>query len=128
MDASEGYHQLLCLQSHPHLQPRYLIGVRNKRTNVITWQPAPLHIMTRRVKALKGPPPETATDLERIAARNALGETFGTKKAVKAIRAAARNKVDVSAMGTVTELLQDSIQTNTETLPTKGMSRHIEAG
>ena len=58
---------------------------------------------------------------ERSLQRNILGETFGTKKAQKAIRASERNKVDVSAMDDVTVHIQDSIDANTKTLPTQGM-------
>lgn len=52
--------------------------------------------------------------------RNRLGETFGTKKAQSAIRAAERNRVDVDAMRGVAMHLQDRIQENTESLPTQG--------
>ena len=100
---------------------RYLIGVHNKKTNVVTIRPAPMQIMTRRVKGLKNlaPAPSTSST-ERIVQRNTLGETFGTKKAQKAIRAAERNKIDVSAMQGVTDHIQDSIESNTKSLPTKG--------
>ena len=57
---------------------------------------------------------------ERIKQRNELGETFGTKKAQSAIRAQERNRVDVDAMRGVAVHLQESIQQNTESLPTKG--------
>ena len=57
---------------------------------------------------------------ERIKQRNKLGETFGTKKAQSAIRAQERNRVDVDAMRGVAVHLQESIQQNTESLPTKG--------
>ncbi len=62
------------------------------------------------MKALKNIAPITSLTAERIVARNALGETFGTKKAQKAIRAAERNKVDVSAMQGVTSHIQGSIE------------------
>ena len=57
---------------------------------------------------------------EQIKQRNKLGETFGTKKAQSAIRAQERNRVDVDAMRGVAVHLQESIQQNTESLPTKG--------
>lgn len=78
--------------------------------------------MVRRVKALKdlAPAPSTGS-AERIEQRNTLGETFGTRKAQKAIRAAERDKIDVSAMQGVTDHIQGSIENNTKSLPTKGM-------
>lgn len=102
---------------------RYYIGVRNKKTNVLTIRPAPVHILSRRVKGL-----DDAATLSNIGSqwaqqRNELGETFGTKKALKAIRAAERRKIDISAMEGVTGHIQDSIETNTKLLPTQGMSK-----
>lgn len=51
-------------------------------------------------------------------ARNALGQAFGTKKALAQIRANERNKVDVSAMESVAPVLQSGIELGTENLPT----------
>jgi len=58
---------------------------------------------------------------ERALAKNALGDAFGSKKAQQAIRAKERNRVDVAAMEGVAGHLQDSIEANTENLPSKGM-------
>ncbi|EPQ55866.1 RNA polymerase I associated factor, A49-like protein [Gloeophyllum trabeum ATCC 11539] len=98
---------------------RYLIGIHDKRTNKTVIRPAPLHVFSRQVKALKGLQPAPVTAAQRIEARNALGEIFGTKKAKAAIRAHERNKVDVSAMQNVAGHLQDRIESSTTTLPTK---------
>jgi len=48
-----------------------------------------------------------------------LGEAFGTKKAKAAIRAQERNKVDVSVMEAVADVIQDRIEEGTENLPTQ---------
>ncbi|KAG1732682.1 Rpa49 subunit specific to nuclear RNA polymerase I [Suillus paluster] len=85
----------------------YLVGVHNKRTGITTLRAAPLHILTHEVKALKGLEPAAVSTLQRLEARAALGETFGTKKAKLAIRAQERNKVDVSAMESVADHLQE---------------------
>ncbi|KAJ8586617.1 RNA polymerase I associated factor, A49-like protein [Rhizopogon salebrosus TDB-379] len=86
---------------------RYLVGVHNKRTGTTTLRAAPLHILAHEVKALKGLQPAAVSTLQRLEARAALGETFGTKKAKQAIRAQERNKVDVSAMEGVADHLQE---------------------
>jgi hypothetical protein len=101
---------------------RYLVGVHNKRTGTTTLRAAPLHILAHEVKALKGLQPAAVSTLQRLEARAALGETFGTKKAKQAIRAQERNKVDVSAMEGVADHLQESILKNTSSLPSKGLS------
>ncbi|KAI6148083.1 Rpa49 subunit specific to nuclear RNA polymerase I [Pisolithus tinctorius] len=98
---------------------RYLVGVHDKKTSKTTIRPAPLHILTRDVKALKGQEPIAVSVLQRLEARAALGESFGTKKAKLAIKAQERNKVDVSAMETVVDHLQESIQKSTQALPSK---------
>ena len=64
----------------PHTSS-YLVAVHNKRTNTTTFRPAPLHVMTQQVKALKNLAPIEVTNEERMLQRNKLGEAFGTKKA-----------------------------------------------
>lgn len=97
-----------------------MIGVHDKRTNTTTLRPAPLHILTRQVKALKNLKPIEVSTEERMAQRNNLGETFGTKKAKAAIRARERNRVDIDAMKDVAGHLQETILANTDSLPTAG--------
>lgn len=98
----------------------YLVAVHDKRTGKTIFRPAPLHILTRQVKRLKAIQPTPVTIPQRIEARNALGATFGTKKAQAAIRARERNKIDVDAMKAVTGNLQSTIGGNTTNLPTQG--------
>lgn len=77
--------------------------------------------MTRTVKKLKSIPPAPApTALEWKEARTVLGDTFGTKKAKAALRAAERRHVDVSAMQGVMGHVMDAIDKGTEGLPSKG--------
>lgn len=98
----------------------YYVAVYNKRTNTATLRQAPLHVTTRQVKALKNLEPiQSASIEERVKQRKTLGETFGTKKAKAAIRAQERNRVDIDAMKGVTDHIQDRIQENTFSLPTK---------
>lgn len=104
-----------------------MVAVHNKRTNTTVLRPAPLHILSRQVKALKGIEPAPVSALERLQARSMLGETFGTKKAKANIRAAERNKVDVSAMEAVAGTIQASIEKNTVALPSKGKQRMIHS-
>ncbi|KAI6142495.1 Rpa49 subunit specific to nuclear RNA polymerase I, partial [Pisolithus tinctorius] len=85
---------------------RYLVGVHDKK-------------LAKPLSALKGQEPIAVSVLQRLEARVALGESFGTKKAKLAIKAQERNKVDVSAMETVVDHLQESIQKSTQALPSK---------
>jgi len=63
------------------------------------------------------------TIAQRIEARNALGATFGTKKAQAAIRARERNRIDIDAMKAVTGNLQSTIEGNTTNLPTQEQAK-----
>ena len=78
--------------------------------------------MNQQVKALKNLPPIEVTVEERVLMRNKLGEAFGTKKAKAAIRAQERNRVDIDALKGVTAHLQETIEENTQSLPTLGES------
>lgn len=113
---------LLCilLTQQCVLVSRYFVAVHNKRTKTTTIRETPLHILTHQVKALKSLKPAEVSNLQRLEARAALGESFGTKKAKQAIKAQERNKVDVSAMETVADHLQERIQQNTQALPSRG--------
>jgi DNA-directed RNA polymerase I subunit RPA49 len=87
----------------------------------MTLRTAPLFLVSHHVKALQSSGATASPGWsDYTLARNQLGEAFGTKKARAAIRAAERNKVDVSAMGGgVQDVLQGMIQSNTSTLPQK---------
>jgi len=108
-----------CIFTLPN-RARYFVAVHNKRTKTTTIREAPLHVLTHQVKALKSLKSAPVSTLQRPEARAALGESFGTKKAKQAIKARERNKVDVSAMETVADHLQESIQRNTQALPSRG--------
>lgn len=103
----------------------YLVAVRNRKTGKINLLPQPKtpHILVHTVKALKSIEPAAAPSQTQFReAKTALGETFGTKKAKAAIRAAERNHVDVSAMESVMGYVMDSIQKGAEGLMTAGKS------
>ncbi|KAF9649737.1 RNA polymerase I associated factor, A49-like protein [Thelephora ganbajun] len=101
----------------------YLVAVHDKRTGKTIFRPAPLHILTRQVKRLKSVQPTPVAVAQRTEARNALGATFGTKKAQAAIRAQERNKIDIDAMKSVTGKLQSTIEGNTTNLPTQEQAK-----
>lgn len=86
--------------------------------------------MSRTVKALTNKP-STSTDqqtqLQYRVARDHLGETFGSKKAVQAIRAAERNQVDVSALHGVASHVQNDIDVATSALPSQGKVNAVNA-
>ncbi|KAF8225355.1 Rpa49 subunit specific to nuclear RNA polymerase I [Tricholoma matsutake] len=101
---------------------RYIVAVHNRRTSALSILPTAKspHILTRTVKALKSITPTSAPSaLQSREAKNALGETFGTKKAKANIRARERNRVDVSAMEGVMGFVMDGIDKGAVGLPTQ---------
>jgi DNA-directed RNA polymerase I subunit RPA49 len=102
---------------------RYFLALHRPGSSKLILHPTPLYLVSRQVKALKHFKPTEPGTSERLQARNVLGEAFGTKKAKAAIRAQERNKVDVSVMEAVADVLQDRIEEGTENLPTQGVSQ-----
>jgi DNA-directed RNA polymerase I subunit RPA49 len=107
---------------------RYLIGIHNSRTGKTVFRPAPLHLVTRTIKAHKSlSTGDSTVPLGYSEARTALGQSFGTKKAQAALRAAERNKVDVNAMKDVVGYLQKGIEAGTVDLPTEEQAAETAA-
>lgn len=101
----------------------YLLAIRNKRTGNVTLLPTGKtpHVLRHTVKALKSLPSSTApSKVVYQAAKNTLGETFGTKKQKASIKAQERNKIDVGAMEGVIGYVMDSIDKGAENLLTAG--------
>ncbi|KAF9526022.1 Rpa49 subunit specific to nuclear RNA polymerase I [Crepidotus variabilis] len=108
---------------------RYLLAVRNKRTGIISLLPTTKtpHILKHTVKALKSIPSSAApSKVEFVAAKNTLGETFGTKKQKANIKAQERNKIDVGAMEGVMGYVMDSIDKGAENLMTAEEAKEVE--
>ncbi|GAA5903096.1 DNA-directed RNA polymerase I subunit RPA49 [Sporobolomyces salmoneus] len=105
----------------------YMIGVHNPRTNTLTLHSSPLHLFTPSIKSLK-PTPESLASRDHqslmTAQRALLGSTFGTKKAIRALNAQQRNKLNQESFGTgsssklLQQHLQSSIQQSSAHLPT----------
>ncbi|TFK24889.1 Rpa49 subunit specific to nuclear RNA polymerase I [Coprinopsis marcescibilis] len=99
----------------------YLVAVHNRKTGQVSILSRPKipHILGHTVKALKSVTPLAApSKTQYLEAKNALGETFGTKKAKAAIRAQERNHVDIGAMEGVMNYVMDSIDKGAEGLMT----------
>lgn len=99
----------------------YLIGLKRKHSNSVTLHPSPLYHIHPHLNT----PAHSSANLthqsqqERLQARNALGDAFGTKKAKKAIKEAERNNVDIETMANVAGYIQQDISTNTDILPSR---------
>ncbi|PVG00076.1 RNA polymerase I associated factor, A49-like protein [Serendipita vermifera] len=97
----------------------YLVGVRNRRTNQLVIRPAPIFLVGHHVKSGQSLDAASQAQSDYTQARNQLGKAFGTKKAQAAISRIERNKVDVKAMDGVSDILQQTIKSKTDTLPTE---------
>ncbi|EJT97158.1 RNA polymerase I associated factor A49-like protein [Dacryopinax primogenitus] len=94
----------------------YMVAVYDQPANKLVIQPAPLYIMSREVKQKQVSTIDRSIG-RRVQARNALGQTFGSKRSKAAIQAAERNRVDVAAMKGIAHHLQEDIRMNTRALP-----------
>ncbi|KAJ8519274.1 hypothetical protein ONZ45_g3773 [Pleurotus djamor] len=81
--------------------------------------PTPVHFLKHAVKSLKSLPTPPPSVLPYLEARNALGETFGTKKAKAQIRQRERQKVDLDAVKGVVSHIVESIDKGAEGLTSK---------
>lgn len=101
-----------------------MVGLYNKRTGTVQLVEAPMHIMPCEVKALaaRGTSGSMRTSTWRES-QKALGQLFGTAKAVKAIRDRERGQIDVKVIQGVADHLQDSIMDATVALPSQGMQQ-----
>lgn len=94
---------------------KYAIGVVDKSTGIVTLHEATPVSMTNYVKSLK--PAESSLISEKnAAARNQLGQAFGTKKRRQAIKALELNQVGVSGLQDV-DMIKETIASNVESLP-----------
>ncbi|CAO3679728.1 unnamed protein product [Umbelopsis ramanniana] len=101
---------------------RYLVAVYDKKDNTITLQEAPVLNMHRTVKALKGIKSQVTAQNSFLEAKNALGDTFGTKKARQQIKSMERNEVKVESLGQdVVSTMQNEIDVAAQAVPTIDM-------
>ncbi|GAA6020401.1 hypothetical protein JCM10207_002095 [Rhodosporidiobolus poonsookiae] len=102
---------------------QYMIGVRNARTNTLTLHAAPLHTFTPAIKSLKSTTSDLTPAQLFTAQKAALGSAFGTKKAIKQLRAQERNKLNETSFGVGAQMsglqshLQASIAASSASLP-----------
>ncbi|KAG0089423.1 DNA-directed RNA polymerase I subunit rpa49 [Podila epicladia] len=98
---------------------RYVIAIRNKETDTLTFKDAPVIAVNRTIKSLKNAKLHVSSHDQFLQAKNALGEAFGTKKIKQQIKSVERNAVNVSTLDSVANILHDSISAKTSALPSK---------
>ncbi|KAG0325158.1 DNA-directed RNA polymerase I subunit rpa49 [Dissophora globulifera] len=98
---------------------RYVIAIRDKETDTVTFKDAPVIAVNRTIKSLKAAKLHVSSREQFTQAKNTLGEAFGTKKIKQQIKSVERNAVNVSALDSVAGILRDSISAKTSALPSK---------
>nr|KAJ3421555.1 DNA-directed RNA polymerase I subunit rpa49 [Polyrhizophydium stewartii] len=98
---------------------KYIVGVLDKATGVVTLREADTLSMTPIVKAQKLNHQSRTIAEKNMTARNQLGEAFGTKKRKQAIRALEKNQVDVSGLQAVAHKISEKIEETSALLPAK---------
>lgn len=98
-----------------------MLAVHDPATGSVTLAPAPTYLIGHEVKRLKQLESlNFDRDAQHRAARDKLGEAFGTKKIKSRIRTAERNKIDTEGMESIRTHLEDSITAGGVSLPTQG--------
>ncbi len=96
-----------------------MLGVYDKSTKAIHLHEAPHYIMAHTVKRIKNLKYTTTEVRKNMSKVHELGEAFGSKRTIKSVHAAMRNRVDASSMEDVAHI-QRIIEARTATLPNKG--------
>ncbi|GAB5589905.1 DNA-directed RNA polymerase I subunit rpa49 [Umbelopsis nana] len=105
--------------SSTDLPCRYVVAVYDKKDNSVTLQEAPVINMHRTVKALKGMKNQITAHNSFLEAKNALGDTFGTKKARQQIKSMERNEVKAESLAQdVVSTMQQEIDVAAQAVPT----------
>ncbi|CDF91754.1 ZYBA0S14-00276g1_1 [Zygosaccharomyces bailii CLIB 213] len=100
---------------------QYLVAVYNPEKSSIQLYKAPvLHskVVPKSTKNLTGPAIKSS-DVQASVLRTALGETFGTKKAKKAIADLERNRIDSDKLADSAVDIVDTVKTASKDLPTR---------
>ncbi|KAJ3197493.1 hypothetical protein HK101_003191 [Irineochytrium annulatum] len=94
----------------------YAVGIYNRKTNKLTLADAHVVRMSTVVKRLKTPKSRLIGQ-KSMESRNTLGQTFGTIKRKKAIKAMERNKLTATSVSMAEGMIKDSIDASAEVLP-----------
>lgn len=88
---------------------KYAIGVYDRKEKTVRLVDASMLGLEAQVIALENEQLPQSNRQFTMAARNLLGETFGTKKVKQAIRAMERDKVDASVLNPIAGLIEDQL-------------------
>jgi DNA-directed RNA polymerase I subunit RPA49 len=100
------------------LNSRYLVGVLDEKSGTIKLQEATPVQMSHTVKSERAEESNIIKDKNYLA-RNELGQTFGTKKRQKIIKAQEMNKVHVENLKDVASKIKETISENAPSIPLK---------
>lgn len=115
--------------AHSLSSKQYLVAVYNPEKSSIQLYKAPvLHskVMPKSTKNLTGPAIKSS-DVQASVLRTTLGETFGTKKAKKAIADLERNRIDSDKLADSAVDIVDTVKTASKDLPTRSELEHSVA-
>ncbi|KAG4097982.1 RNA polymerase I associated factor, A49-like protein [Neocallimastix lanati (nom. inval.)] len=98
---------------------KYVVGVFNKDDNTVILRSAPFYNVTRRVKSVETLKLPKFKLEKSLAARNELGQTFGTKKIKQKIRNIERNRVNVESLSDVVSHIHSTIEEKSSIIPSK---------
>jgi len=98
---------------------KYIVGVFNKDDNTVVLRSAPFYNVTRKVKSVESLKLPKFKLEKSLAARNELGQTFGTKKIKQKIRNIERNRVKIESLSNVVSHIHSTIEEKSSIIPSK---------
>ncbi|KAI9173111.1 DNA-directed RNA polymerase I subunit rpa49 [Blastocladiella emersonii ATCC 22665] len=97
---------------------QYMVGLVNRKTGRVRLVPSPVVHVEPKYKTVVATAAERVDKSRIVAARNALGEAFGNKKAKTAIRAIEKNRINADALDVAAGELQANVTESLEFIPT----------
>ncbi|OLL26991.1 DNA-directed RNA polymerase I subunit rpa49 [Neolecta irregularis DAH-3] len=102
----------------------FYIGIFDGNTKDLKLVPTPMFVMNRTIKDLQSAH-KKPSKTSYVDQRNALGETFGTKKSRLAIKSELSNQVDSTSLSKLADTIIDNVKTATENLPSAEILKQV---
>ncbi|KAI9221091.1 RNA polymerase I associated factor, A49-like protein [Blastocladiella britannica] len=99
-------------------QCEYYVGVVDRERGKVRIMRAPVVHLDPKLKLVSATVDERVDKSSMMASRNALGETFGNKRAKSAIKAIERGKIDADALDRAADNLQSTVAMSLDFVPT----------
>ncbi|KAL7749314.1 DNA-directed RNA polymerase I subunit rpa49 [Sorochytrium milnesiophthora] len=110
-------------QGNP-LHCQYVVGLLDSESGELRLKEVPIMSVTRHIKGAQDRTAVVVDKSKYLQSKNALGETFGTKKIKTQIRAIEKNRINSGALGDASSTIQESVDSVAANMPTAEQMAH----